>query len=267
MRALVGIALFSSLTAWAAPRTLTINQPIQDNDIINVIEEVETPALVASELDREFDRVSWETPPGNDILDPIPKPDDFNLPLPIPGPIGGGSETLVILEQIVNLGERIWKFVSDNKPVINIKRNYANALPKGVRSSEDLDAWSALQYRSYRMFGKNAFGAKVYDTTYTLIHRFQGNYDGQGNYIENATVLPHKVEALWGYTVEMGVENVGAVNVGSKTAPIGGLTMEMSFKVGTIVKASEFRAVYEFRGDRSDVTTIREDKQPGYIVD
>ncbi len=204
---------------------------------------------------------SWDLPIGNDILDPIPKPDDFNLPLPIPGPIGG-NETLVLLEQIVNLGERIWKFISDNKPVINIKRNYANALPKGVRSSEDLDGWSALQYRSYRIYGKNPFGGICYDSTYTLIHRFQGNYDGKGQYLENATILPQKVEALWGYTVEVGVDNVGAVNVGTKADPVGSLIMEMSFKVGTVVKAQEFRSVYEFRGDRSGVSTIREEGPP-----
>jgi hypothetical protein len=264
MRALVGIAMFTALTSWAAPRTLTIQQGTDADAITSTLEQIETPSEVVNELNR----ASWDVPnlPGNDILDPIPRPDDFNLPLPIPGPIGG-NDTLVLIEQIVNLGERIWKFVADNKPVINVKRNYANALPKGVRSSEDLDGWSPLQYRSYRMNGKNGFGNQVYDVTYTLVHRFQGNYDGQGNYIENATVLPHKVEALWGYGVEVGVDNVGAVNVGTKASPIGGLTMELYFKVGTIIKAKEVRTVYEFRGDRSDVTTIREDKAPGYIVD
>lgn len=263
MRALVGIALITTVSAWAAPRTISVTEATDKDGITNIIEEIDTPSSVMN----EFERSQWDAPPlGNDILDPIPRPDDFNLPLPIPGPIGG-NDTLVLIEQIINLGERIWKFVADNKPVINVKRNYANALPKGVRTSEDLDGWSALQYRSYRMYGKNGFGAKVYDTTYTLTHRFQGNYEGQGQYLENATILPHKVEALWGYTLDMGVEGVGAVNVGTKTAPVGSLVMEMYFKVQTIIKASEFRSVYEFRGDRSDVTTIREDKQPGYIVD
>ena len=265
MRALVGIAMFSALTAWAAPRTLSINQPITEDGLTTYLEEVATP----SDVVRTLENSSWDTPLGNDILDPlpIPRPDDFNLPLPIPGPIGGGSETLVIIEQIVNIGERIWKFVTDNKPVINVKRNFANALPKGIRSSEELDGWSALQYRSYRMWAKNAFGGVAYDFTYTLTHRFQGNYDGKGLYLENATILPQKVEASWGYTLDVGVDNVGAVNVGTKADPVGSLVMEMSFKVGTALKALEFRKVYEFRGDRSDVTTIRDDKQAGYIVD
>jgi hypothetical protein len=266
--------MFSAVTAWAAPRTLSIQKATTPNGITNILEEVDTPVEIEAELNGYANYEDPATPnvpdlpnpAGNDILDPIPRPDDFNLPLPIPGPIGG-NETLVILEQIINLGERVWKFIADNKPVINVKRNYANALPKGVRSSEDLDGWSALQYRSYRMHGKNGFGAKVYDVTYTLVHRYQGNYDGQGMYLENATVLPHKVEALWGYTVDVGVDSVGAVNVGSKAAPVGSLVMELYFKVGTVIKASEFRSVYEFRGDRSDVTTIREEKQPGYIVE
>lgn len=255
MRRLIGVVLCAASAAWAAPVTLSTDQEVRLDGITHTLEEVATPSDVAYALDHQEEQAgTWE-----DILDPIPQPDDFNLPLPIPGPIGG-NETLVLIEQIVNLGERIWKFIADNKPVINVKRAYANALPKGVRSSEDLDGWSPLQYRSFRMHGKNGFNATVYDVTYTLVHRFQGNYNGQGAYIENATVLPHKVEALWGYTVDVGVENVGAVNVGTKEAPVGGLTMELAFRVSTIIKAAEFRSVYEFRGDTDRVTTIREDK-------
>lgn len=263
MKAYVFLALVSAATAWSAPR-ISANRPLTADGITHVLQEVATPVEVANKLDGVD---TWgEYPVGNDILDPIPRPDDFNLPLPIPGPIGS-NDTLVMIEQIVNLGERIWKFITDNKPVINVKRNYANALPRGVKGSEELDGWSPLQYRSFNMYGKNGFGAKVYDVTYTLVHRFQGNYQGQGQYLENATVLPHKTEALWGYTVDVGVDNVGAVNVGTKDKPVGSLVMELYFKVQTAVKASEFRSVYEFRGDRAAVTTIREDQKPGYIVE
>lgn len=251
MRLLALVSLFISGSIFADQET-----------IINYMEEVETPESVIIEYEDSLDEMEsqelgWQDPDFIDPLDPIP--DDFDLPLPIPGPIGGGSQQLVILEQIVNLGERVWKFVERNKPVINVKRAYANALPKGVRSSEDLDGFSPLTYRSFRMKGKNGFGNKVYDTTYTLIHRYGGRYDSKGYYLENCTVLPHKTEALWGYTVDVGVENIGTVNVGTKERPVGSLVMEMAFRVGTIIKTSEFRTVYEFRGDSRGVTTINND--------
>lgn len=261
MRTLFAIALFSVTSVFAATPVVTTENPVRTGDIVNYVEEIETPVEFYDSLADTMASTegAWNDPldPG-DFLDPIP--DDFDLPLPIPGPIGGGNETLVIIDQIINIGERIWKFIADNKPVIDVKRNYANALPKGVRTSEELDGFSPLQYRSFRMYGKNGFKKTVYDVTFTLIHRYNGNYRGEGSYIENATVLPHKVEALWGYKVEASVDNVGAVNVGTKEKPVGSLIMEMTFKVNTVIKAMDYRSVYEFRGDRRDVTTIHSDR-------
>ena len=273
MRLLALATLLSASTLWATP-TITVDQPLQIGEITNHLEEIATPPEFFDTWDKMEEQAredaaaqegSWNDPlDPDDFLDPIP--DDFDLPLPIPGPIGGGSQTLVILEQIVNLAERVWKFIADNKPVINVKRSYANALPRGVRSSEELDGFSTLQYRSFRMSAKNGFKQTVYDVTFTLVHRYGGNYNGEGYYLENATVLPHKIEALWGYTVEANVDNVGAVNVGTRDKPVGSLVMEMGFKAGTIIKATEYRAVYEFRGDSNRVTTIANDRGDGQSV-
>lgn len=69
----------------------------------------------------------------------------------------------VIIDQIINLGSKIWKIIEAGKPVVDVKYAYANALPKGVRSSEELDGFSDLQFRSVRHYGKNLYGMVVYD--------------------------------------------------------------------------------------------------------
>jgi len=189
------------------------------DDVTHYIEEVATPDEVLEEIKR------------------------LNQPAPAP------SEEIVLIEEIINLGEKIWKIIEANKPVVNVSHHYANALPKGVRGSEDLEGFSDVQFKSYRMFGKNLYGIVVYDVTYTLLHRYGGTYQRRGRYLENVTVLPHKVDVLWGYTVNFGINNVFTVNSGSQDEPIASLLMESQLKVSTVIKHSEVTSTFQFRGD------------------
>jgi hypothetical protein len=58
----------------------------------------------------------------------------------------GGA--LVVIDQIVNLGEKVWKIVSDNKATANVKESFANAIPQGVENSQALAGFSDLQHQS-----------------------------------------------------------------------------------------------------------------------
>ena len=162
----------------------------------------------------------------------------------------------VIIDQIFNIGQKIWDVIKANQPVVNIKYNYANALPRGIRSSEDLDGFSELQSEGVRLWGTNGFGSTVYDITLAAVHQYNGSYDGKGKYLETVSVVPTAVSVLWGYTVDINVSNVSQVNLGSKTAPVAGLTMETTFAVSTVIKKSQKRIIYSFRGDSAKVKTI-----------
>ena len=160
------------------------------------------------------------------------------------------------LGTIVNIGEKVWKLIEKNKPVVDVRYTYANAIPECVKSSSELERFSDLQSRSFRMHAKNWFGSTVYDVTYTLLHRFGGSYKGRGQFLENVTVLPSKVSALWGYTVNMNVTNVSAVNVGTTDSPIGSVLMDMNFSVSTVFKAHQVRSVFQFRGDSNRAIAV-----------
>ncbi len=160
------------------------------------------------------------------------------------------------INEIINLGEKIWKIIEKNKPVVNVKYAYANAVPKGVKGPEDLENFSPLQFKSFRKFGKNGFGSTVFDVTYTLAHRYNGQYQGRGRFLDAVTVLPHKVDVLWGYTLNFNVARVSTANVGSEKEPVGSVAMDMDFQVSTVLKASQYRNLYEFRGDSARVTSI-----------
>lgn len=165
------------------------------------------------------------------------------------------------LDKIINIGQSIWKIIEANKPVVNVKYEYANALPKGLKSIEDLEGFSDIQIHALRNYGVNSFGVTAYDVKTAAVHRFGGSYEGTGKYLENVTLLPQTVDAIWGYTLNMRVNKVSAVNVGTKEDPIGSLLMESELVVETVMKKSQTRQIFQFRGDSKDVlctTTLKQ---------
>lgn len=200
--------------------------PLDPADIITQhVEEVSTPADVEAML--------WSLP----------------APQSSTNAYGSELEAGVDWAAIVNIGKKVWAIVEANKPVVNISYDYATALPRGITNAGDLDGFSDLQYRSYRMYGTNGFGMSVYDVTYTLVHQYGGSYEGRGSYLATTAVIPSKVDVLWGYTVGLNVTNVSTLNVGSAAAPVGSAAMELSFKVSTVLKSHTTTTLYQFRGD------------------
>jgi len=164
------------------------------------------------------------------------------------------DQTGVLIDKIINLGQKVWSVIEKGRPMVNINYHYANALPAGVRPGE-LEGFSPLQFQSVRHTGVNFYGATVYDVTYTLAHRFGGRFDGVGAYIEGATVLPQDVEVLWGYTVNMNVESVSTVNIGTRENPVASLAMETLLSVKTVLQDVQMRNIHEFRGDSERVNS------------
>jgi hypothetical protein len=230
MKSVMGVALlmFSSFAMGEAPAERDARELSgPESTIQHFVEEVQTPESV-------YEQLSCMESKGGTV----------------------SSAEGIDWNDIINKGEKIWKIIQDNKAVLNATSLYANALPKGVEASE-LEGFSDPQFKSYRMYGKNGFGFTVYDVTYTVVHRYNGSYEGKGKYLENVTVLPHKVSALWGYTLNLAVTNVSTVNCGSKADPVGSILLELYFRVSTIMKVSEYRNVFEFRGDLPTVKTIK----------
>ncbi len=230
MKKILFVFLFFSLGgAFARGPYLSLEKPLIINDIAHNI--IEVPTIIDDII------IELDENPRNEDEDPF-----------------------VIIDKIINLGQKIWGIIEKNKPSYTVIRHYANAFPKGVKSSEELDGFSSLNFTSYRIWGVNLLGITVYDITYTLVHRYDGNYNGKGKYVDTATVLPHKVNVLWGYTIDSGIENVGVVNVGTKEKPIGSVALESWFRISTVLQTSEFRSIFEFRGDspKARVLTVEE---------
>lgn len=192
------------------------------------------------------------------VTEEVATPSDLNVKLQSPSMSRGDEldSANVIFDKLVNLGKKMWALVEANKPAVNVSYMYANALPQGVRNSEDLESFSELQSRSFRTYAKNLYGVTVYDLTYSIIHRYGGSYQGRGKYLENVAVIPSNLDVVWGYTVDYKVDKVSVVNSGTKESPVASILLETNFKVSTIMQSSETHSVYDFRGDRAEVKRV-----------
>jgi len=220
------IAAIGSLASMSSNASPVFTSVESDGTVIETF-KVETPLAVREDLIRAFEARSA-----------------FNE----------GDEYGVFIDQIINIGKKVWTIIKDNAPVVNLSYDYANAVPDGLANSKSLTGFSDLMTESWVMTAKNGFGVEVYKVQYTLVHQYGGSYNGKGKYLETVAVVPTKVDVAWGYTVNFSVKQVSATNLGTKENPVAGLTLETSFRSSTPIKDIQRKRIFLFRGDSSKVT-------------
>ncbi|HEX7674869.1 MAG TPA: hypothetical protein VF412_11895 [Bdellovibrio sp.] len=155
----------------------------------------------------------------------------------------------VWVDQIINIGKKIWAIVEAGKPVVNVQMTTANALPRGVTCWTDMSGWSVPKSKSYQVQYENAYGMTVVDFTYRVMFTANGNVDGIGKYITNATFVPANLSVAWGFKFDA-TANVPAVfNQGTKQDPNAGMQMNMQWRVDSPLAHEESTESYFVTGD------------------
>lgn len=167
------------------------------------------------------------------------------------------TEGVVDLDFIVNTGKEVWKVIEAGQPTLSETHNYASALPQGISKTFELQGFSGLEYKSYRLVADNTFGMRMIDVVFTVAHRFGGSYKGEGKYLADVTVIPSDIEVSWGYTLDMGVDNIRVANIGKREDPVAGLSLEVSLKISTMFQKNVIRRLLDFRGDSPKARVIR----------
>ncbi|MFA6584774.1 MAG: hypothetical protein WCS77_10795, partial [Elusimicrobiaceae bacterium] len=154
-------------------------------------------------------------------------------------------------ERIINLAEKIFKIISDNKPVVNVTVNYANAVPKGMTHWTDLSGWEMPKAYGYEFVMKNVYGLRTVGMKYQVIFTYGGNMDGKGKYLTGVTVQPISLDVAWAYNVNVRCEvpDSTIVNAGTKENPVAAMQVVMFISVDTIVAHREYRDIFYVRGD------------------
>jgi hypothetical protein len=173
-----------------------------------------------------------------------------DLPAPLPGG-GGGSEPNINLGEIINIAQKVWKIIEDNKPVVDVKTQYATALPAGLTHWDSLSGWKAPKGTVYGFYAKNAYGMKVIDVEYQVLRTYGGSYNGKGRYLTAVTIEPLKVDVAWGYKFSLNVEipDSSIVNVGTTADPVAAMMATVKWNIATTVKNSSGKSLYYMQGD------------------
>ena len=170
-----------------------------------------------------------------------------NLPAPPEPP---ADETLIIVDHIINIGRKIWTIIDENKPVVDIKTQYASAVPEGITHWSQLSGWDTPAATVYGFTAKNAYGGKMVDVRYAVTRTTGGGFKGKGRYLTGVTVEPLRVEVGWGYRFTMTAE-VPSVTNADKTGenPLAGMMVSLKWRIQTPLKDAQGTGVYYVRGD------------------
>lgn len=159
------------------------------------------------------------------------------------------NEANLVLDQIINLGKKIWDVIAANKPVVNFQTDSANALPQGATGWENLQGWQVPASRLYHYTYENAFGMDVVDFKFRVLYSFGGNVSGKGHYLANVTVVPADLSVAWGYSFNAQATVPSVLNAGTSVDPVGAVQMLVSWKIDTIIKHEQTTESFDVRGD------------------
>ena len=165
--------------------------------------------------------------------------------------IKGIVDTIVIIDNIVNIASKIWNMIVDGKPVAGVDTKYACALPAGVSSPSELSGWSKPKTYLMSFYFENVYGIDVIKVSYQVTYVYGGSYKGKGKYLAAVWAIPVNVEVMWGFSFNMYayVPTETVVNVGTSKNPIAALQLRISWSASSILKRVVGTDVYYIQGD------------------
>lgn len=151
---------------------------------------------------------------------------------------------------IINIGQKIWKVVEANKPVVTVGQiPVAYALPRGLMCWNELDSWQAPKVNSYEVIYKNGFKIEAVKFRFRLQYTYGGGLQGKGKYLANVTVTPAEISVVSGYNFDANVDVAQAVNLGTVDNPLAGLELNLKWTVKTVLKESANSFNFFVQGD------------------
>lgn len=154
---------------------------------------------------------------------------------------------------VVALGEAIYELINKGRPVINTSYEPLSIVPKDPMSKEfidpmDMEGFSMPVEKMYRTRIK-AFGitdAVVFE--YKLIYSYGGSYNGAGKYLAGVNIIPVRVVAKRGYTVNSTMSMTGMMNHGTRANPIVGVMLTVKYQIGNSGKVMERNDTFHITG-------------------
>eukprot|EP00178_Gracilaria_changii_P021629 TRINITY_DN64149_c0_g1_i1.p1 TRINITY_DN64149_c0_g1~~TRINITY_DN64149_c0_g1_i1.p1 ORF type:complete len:264 (+),score=40.53 TRINITY_DN64149_c0_g1_i1:48-794(+) len=153
---------------------------------------------------------------------------------------------------IINIAKKVWDFLKEGEPVMNIDEDYGDAVPKGIERWDQMYGWSAPSSKSYRHVWKDGFGREIFVITYRVMWTHEGKVEGSdGLYVHQAQMVPAEVKVGWGWTVNAQCKVPEVLNTGTNDAPVGGIHLRLVYTLGSIMQKHHRQLDYFVEGNGS----------------
>jgi hypothetical protein len=234
------------------------NAGIDSSNIVIETQEI-APRRVPGPYDQNNDRYDRynDRYPNRKNTGIIP---DEDLPFSDPGKpdrVEQAGRVIQASRDVVALGEAIYELINKGRPVINTSYEPISIVPRDPMSKEFIDPMDMENFRgpivkNFRTRIK-AFGmqeAVVFE--YKVIYSYNGSYDGRGKYLTGVNIIPSRVVAKRGYTVNSSMMMSGMMNYGTRMDPIVGLMITVKYQIGNSGRVMERNDTFTIRGDNTD---------------
>ncbi|HAT73298.1 MAG TPA: hypothetical protein DCS63_10835 [Elusimicrobia bacterium] len=170
---------------------------------------------------------------------------------PAARPSEPGDNPLDPVKKIVNLAMKIYKVIEENRPVVNIATDYANAVPEDVAHWTQLTGWRGPDSRVYTFSAKNPAGMEIVKASYKVHYAWGAGFKGRGQYLTGVTIEPASVVTAWGCRLDVtaDVPDTSVTNAGTGADPVASLDLRLKWRLKTFTQNIEEEAVYRVRGD------------------
>jgi len=158
----------------------------------------------------------------------------------------------VAINQIVNIGRKMWNMVAKNEAILELKTKYAVALPMGVENPRELSGWLRPKSHVISFYIENIFGIDVIKVSYRVTYLYGGSYQGRGKYLTAVSAIPKGVDVLFPgvhFNMEAQVPDSTVVNVGTSDNPIAALQLNVRWSASTYFQKLCGTDVYYIQGD------------------
>lgn len=164
-------------------------------------------------------------------------------------PIGRGLNMAdLIVDKVINIGQKIWTVVEKGRPVANYTSAKATALPQNSMRWEQLSNWQAPRSKVISVVYKNLYGMEVVRFTYRIVLLYGGTVEGVGRYIGYAAVEPLEMTTAYMYTFNAKANVEAVYNMGTSADPLAGMILNINWTVETVLKKTTVTHTYNLDG-------------------
>ncbi len=164
---------------------------------------------------------------------------------PITGTI---NQVDLIVDKVINIGQKIWNVVDKGRPVANYSSSKATALPGNATRWDQLESWQTPKSKVMRVVYKNMYGIEVVRFTYRIILLYGGTVNGVGKYIGYASVEPLEMTVAYMYTFNAKASVEAVYNMGTGQNPLAGMILNVNWTIETVLKKSTLTNTYTLDG-------------------